>query len=203
MSKHNLLIMAVQYPIVSKGNVKFVRGFKVLANGGIEPLFTDSPERAQRFGPEGQLHVNWLSVRPVELDEFKAYSLIKAPETPTQLFDDGKDYTTVEVATIVTSNESHLLYKQIKEAGMDYKQDMGGNLITIGILGGGDVCIAPMIQTIDGVRVAYIEATSEVVDFNMVENWIMAKCTGIKSITEPSRVVNEVALIKRSRTETL
>ncbi|ARV76663.1 hypothetical protein PHABIO_32 [Pseudomonas phage Phabio] len=203
MSKHNQLIMAVQYPIVSKDNVKFVRGFKALANGGLEPLFTDSPERAQRFGPEGQLHVNWLSGRPVELDEFKAYSLIKAPETPTQLFDDGKDYTTVEVATIVTSNESHLLYKQIKEAGMDYKQDMGGNLITIGVLAGGDVCIAPMIQTIDGVRVAYVEATSEVVDFTMVENWIMAKCTGIKSITEPGRVVNEVALIKRCRTETV
>lgn len=184
MSKLNKVIMAVAYPITDKNSVKFVRGFKSLSNGGIEPLFTDRPEMAQKFGPEGQLHINWLNgcvAKEIIGEQYYVYSLFDAPEVPTELFNDGKDYSTVDIAVAINSAyETGQLYHAYCEAKWQYKQDMGGNLITIGMLEGAPVCIAPVIHTIEGVRVLYVEATSGVVCHDMIEAWVKAKINNPK-----------------------
>lgn len=198
MSKLNKIIMAVAYPIANKDSVKFVRGFKALSNGGIEPLFTGAPELAQKFGPEGQLHINWLNGSPSKelIDaQHYAYSLFDAPEVPTELFDDGKDYSMVDIAVAINSTyETGQLYNAYCEAKWKYQQDMGGNLITVGKLEGAPVCIAPMIHTIEGVRVLYVEATSGVVCHTMIEAWVKAKINNpkVEFLTSPDRLVYEI-----------
>lgn len=171
------VIMAINYPIVTGKEVKLVSYFTDKPDGGVEVTYTHKTENAQRFGPEASLIVKVLSALQSKAGDTKlAYSVIDAPLVPTELFDDGKDYSTVDIAVQINSSmETSALYSLYKERGHKYKQDMGGNLITVGHLEFRPVCIAPMIQEVDGVRILYVEATSDVVCWTMINAWVKAK----------------------------
>jgi len=194
-SPHDKLIMVVTYPIVEGDKVKYISGFKPTAKGGCEPNLTSDPMMAQRFGIEAYVHQRWLT----EMTDYDnagnintAYCVVGVPEVPLVLFDDQKDYSTVDIAVEISSSyEVHSLWKEFKEMDVEYKQDMGGNLITIGKLNGFDVAIAPVIHEIGGVRILYVEATSNVVCWSMIEEWIKAKVgKEIDIINNPGNLIS-------------
>lgn len=98
---------------------------------------------------------------------------------------DRKNFLGADVVVEINSSyETMMLYKEFVEKCMSYKQDMGGYMVTVGKLDGRPICVTPHIHTIDGVKVLYVEATSQVVDWVMIENWIKSvvkEGTGIVS----------------------
>lgn len=191
------IIVAAVYPVVSKDSTKFVASFKEHANGGVDVNYTRDPQKAQRFGPEVVLLQKMLtSFATVDADQETTYTFVtmKAIDTITEIFDDGKDYSTVDIAVQISSSfESSMLYSQYKEKGYTYEQDMGGNLFTIGHLEKRPVCIAPMIQVVNGIRILYVEATSDVVCWSMIENWIKVKVgKDIEIITNPANLISHL-----------
>lgn len=176
MTNINQVIIAITYPVVTSECVKFVRGFEATFNGGVKPLFTARPECAQKFGPEGKIHVDWLNQENVGGMTKPVYGLFTAPPVPEVLFDDGKDYSTVDIAVLISSNyETMVMYEAFVDRKWSYKQDMGGNLITVGTVEGQPVCITPMIHIVQGIRILYVEYTSQVVSFPLIEAWVKAK----------------------------
>lgn len=189
------LIMVVNYPINPGDQVKYVSGFMPTVRGGCQPNFTTDPMMAQRFGIEAYIHQRWLT----EMTEYDnagnintGYCVVGVPEVPTVLFDDQKDYSTVDIAVQISSSlEVSALYSQFKEKGLDYKQDQGGNMITVGKLNGCDISIAPVIHEVSGVRILYVEATSDVICWSMIEEWVKAKVgKEIQIVTNPANLIS-------------
>jgi len=84
-----------------------------------------------------------------------------------------KDYKSVDIAVQISSSlETVALYQEFKERKWSYEQDRGGPLIPIGRIADRPVCIAPLIHRIGGVNVLYVEATSPLIDWDMIDNWI-------------------------------
>ena len=192
MSDINKVITVVNYPVVNANSVKFVRGFELTVNGGVKPLFTNRPENAQKFGPEGQIHVNWLNR---ESTATSMYALYEASTIPQVLFDDGKDYSTVDIALLINSSyETSMLYNAFKDKDWTYKQDNSGNLITVGVVEGQPVCIAPMIHTVQGLRVLYVEPTSQVISYPMITEWVNAKINNptVELLSSPDRLIYRI-----------
>lgn len=100
---------------------------------------------------------------------------------------DIKDYATVDVAVhIHSAAEVNWLYNDFTSLGWDYKQDTGGPLITIGHIDGRPICIAPLIHEINSVRVLYVEATSALVDWTMIDSWVAARIRrGASIVSDP------------------
>lgn len=84
-----------------------------------------------------------------------------------------KNYLGVDIVVCISSSyESMALYKDFKDMGFTYIQDRGGPLITVGHLDERPICIAPLIHTVSGVKILYVEATSGLVDWDLIETWI-------------------------------
>lgn len=205
MSNINKIIMCVA---TSKGStvISYIRGFSAKTNGEIVPEFTGKKQQALKFGPEAVLHLNWLMEhRPynVEGNLDRAYTLMEATREPDLSFDDGKDYSTVDIAVEISGTAvTSWLYNEFKELGYSYKQDMGGNLINIGNVGGNSVYVGPMIHVIEGVRVLYVEPTSGIVDHGMVCDWVAGKVgKDVEYITDPGRLKYAVRDIVNARKE--
>lgn len=74
-----------------------------------------------------------------------------------------------------TSYESMCLWREYhKERGMPWEADLGGYLPTIGQLDGRPVCLSLFVKKIDGHKLLFIEATSQVVDHKMIDEWLKA-----------------------------
>lgn len=188
----NNIIACINYPVLNTHSMKFVRDFKKERNGVLTPSFTNDPMHAQVFGDEVDVHVNWL--RETVGEELQAWSVVKQPLVSNQEFNDGKDYTNIDlVLEIHGSFETSRLYSLYKEAGYTYKQDMGGNSFTISKLEGRPVCITPMIQVVNGVRILYVESTSGVVDYTAIQHWVNKKLgREVNIINDLSRVCSEI-----------
>lgn len=103
-----------------------------------------------------------------------------------------KPYGSVDlVIQISSSYETMALYREYMELKMTYKQDMSGYLHTIGHINDRPICIAPMIHVIDGLNVLYVEATTGLVDWEMIEEWVNARVPkGTQMCNDPSNAIS-------------
>lgn len=114
---------------------------------------------------------------------------------------DEKDFASVDVAVYVNSSmERSALYKEFMEQGLTYKQDMGGPLITVGVLYRRPICIAPLIHVIGGVNVLYVETTSMLVDYRKIEQWLRLRLKkDVKIVDDPINLLGEIWAIQRAK----
>lgn len=111
---------------------------------------------------------------------------------------DKKNYLGVDIAVHINSSmETSALYNEFKELGHTYIQDMGGPLITVGKLDDMPVCIAPMIHKVGGVNVLYVEATSVVVNWDMIDEWIKKTVReDVKIVSDPINLISSIHQIQ-------
>lgn len=192
------VIAAITYPIIGSDSIKFIRGFKEESNGAVKPLFTGDPMHAKRFGPEVSIHMKWLEKEfRVEGENVFSYSVMDESMLVHAKVQDEKDYSTVDFAVVVNSNlDKMALYNAAKENKWGYKQDLGGYSYTIGKVEEKPVCVSPLIHTVEGVRVLFVEPTSGIVDHTMVEEWIKVQVgsgvTILNDAIEADRKVNRI-----------
>ena len=114
---------------------------------------------------------------------------------------DDKPYDKVDVVVQLNSSyETMALYAEFKLRKMSYEQDMGGYMHTIGHINDRPICVSPMIHVIDGVNVMYVEATSPLVDWDMIEEWIKDRVPeNVRIVTDPTNLLCEIRSVKRNR----
>ena len=84
-----------------------------------------------------------------------------------------KDYNSVDVVVLISSGYDRAgIYKDLTNDGYSYKQDFGGYLETIGYIEGRPICVLPLIHNIGGVNVLHVEATSQLIDWKMINDWV-------------------------------
>lgn len=84
-----------------------------------------------------------------------------------------KDYGSVDVVVLISSGYDEMgIYRDLTTKGYTYKQDLSGYLKTLGYVSGRPVCVAPLIHEIGGVNVLHVEATSQLVDWKMIYDWV-------------------------------
>lgn len=110
---------------------------------------------------------------------------------PSQL----QDWIVKETAGIVgiveaTSYEKFSLWMQhAKDGQMEWKQGNGGPLITVGTVDGRPVCLALLVDVIDGKKVLFIEATSQLVDWKLIDEYVKTTWPNV-SRTDPMNFCN-------------
>jgi hypothetical protein len=73
-----------------------------------------------------------------------------------------------------TSYEALCLWReQHKEKSKSWESDNGGYLPTVGELDGRPVVISLFVNTVDGHPILFMEPTSQVVDHQMIQKWLM------------------------------
>lgn len=88
-------------------------------------------------------------------------------------FKDDKPYGTVDLVVQISSSlETLALYQEYMDRKWSYEQDKSGYLHTIGHINDRPVCISPLIHKVAGLNVLYVEATSSLIDWEMIEGWI-------------------------------
>lgn len=100
------------------------------------------------------------------------------------------DYSSVQLVVQINSSlETSALYEKYVKKGWSFKQSMGTYGVTLGKLADRPVCVSPWLHEIAGIKVLYVEATSQVVDWVMIENWIKSKVPeGTPIVTDPSNL---------------
>lgn len=61
---------------------------------------------------------------------------------------------------------------QIRDNQRTWEESRSGYLVTVGQMGDRPVCLSISYATIDGHKILFIDACSEVVDYAMVEEWL-------------------------------
>lgn len=102
-----------------------------------------------------------------------------------------KDYQSVDVVVMINSGYEELgIYKDLTDKGYEYKQDLSGYLETIGYIQDRPICIVPLIHQIGGVNVLHVEATSQLVDWVLIHEWV--KCVvpvGTHVFDDPTNLI--------------
>lgn len=84
-----------------------------------------------------------------------------------------KDYKSVDIAVNISSSlETQALYQEYMERKWTFKHDASGPVLAIGKIDNRPICIAPLIHIVEGIRVMYVEATSPLIDWTLIDNWI-------------------------------
>lgn len=113
-----------------------------------------------------------------------------------------KDFKSVDIAVQISSSlETSTLYEIYCKRNWSFKQDMGGPLVKISEWAGRPICVAPLIHVIDGVRVLYVEATSALIDWDLIDEWIKS-VTGkddIKIENNPGNLPGQISNILWNR----
>lgn len=139
---------------------------------------------AVMFYEARNVFLDWLLYERIDHTQAE----LKWKKRITSMLDD-KPYNEVDVVVHISSSlETTALYNKFKDAGWTYVQDTGGYLHTIGHHGDMPVCVSPMVHIINGVKVMYVEATSMVVDWQMVEQWTAERCTKPNLVTETNPI---------------
>lgn len=85
----------------------------------------------------------------------------------------ASEYQGVVGVVEVTGYESFKLWEEFhKNRGVSWEEQRSGPLITVGKLDKRPVCIAPLVHTVNGKKIMFLEATSVLVDWNMIEKWL-------------------------------
>jgi hypothetical protein len=96
-----------------------------------------------------------------------------------QLAEDAKLFERVGFLVEATHQEQHTFwhdYHHEPRAGVPrvlvWTQETRGHMVTLGWLEGRPICVTLFYATLDGTRVLFYEATSQLVDHAMVEQWL-------------------------------
>lgn len=82
----------------------------------------------------------------------------------------------------ITKYEERMLWKEYRERVPDgewiqslgeWFQSLSGPLVTVGQVNGRPVCISLFVNTIGGKKVVFYEATSVMVDHDMIDHWFL------------------------------
>lgn len=133
-----------------------------------------------------------ISNEPLPIEEIR----VESPE-------DGKHYDTVDlVVQISSSYETMALYREYKDCGMEFKQDMGGPMKRIGAINRQEIWVTPSIHVVDGVRVLYVEATSALIEWDMITEWVKQRVPlNTRIEMSPNNVVQSIRRIRDARKE--
>jgi len=102
---------------------------------------------------------------------------------------DVERYKDVTAIVEATSYESMCLWeKWHQQKGHTWIQSTGGPLITVGYINERPVCIAPMVHTVNGRQIMFLEATSELVDWKMIEDWLFKNVINARNGTTVNKV---------------
>lgn len=72
-----------------------------------------------------------------------------------------------------TSYEKHVLWDKLHNGkGYTWEQSLSGPIVTIGYLDKRPVCISLFVHKINDRRILFIDATSGVVDWTMIDKWL-------------------------------
>lgn len=192
MSDQKFYLMVTTYPVTGKDSARFVSSFRCELNGEIIPNFTGEPNKAQRFGPE-------VRILFPTVEKYGVPTLINVDLIQPLVFDDGKNYNTVDIAVIATRSEYHSFWEKCNTHKHEFKQDSGGNLIAISKLDGELLYVAPLIHVVDGVRVLFVEPTSDVVSYSRTEAWIKSKIGADKKVVHPEDLYQDVKRLIRDK----
>lgn len=55
----------------------------------------------------------------------------------------------------------------------EWKQSLSGPLITVGRLDDRPICISVFVHEIGGERIVFVEPTSQLVDYKMIDEWLL------------------------------
>lgn len=70
------------------------------------------------------------------------------------------------------SYERLCLWQEWQKPGKSWKENTSGFLETVGHLDGRPVCVSMFTATVDGHRLLFLDATSQVVDHKMIDEWL-------------------------------
>lgn len=117
-------------------------------------------------------------------------------------FKDDKPYGEVDLVVLISSSlETMTLYQEYMDRKWSYVQDMSGYMHTIGHINDRPICIAPLIHKVAGLNVMYVEATSPLIDWDMIEDWAR-EVTGkpdIKIQNSPINLCGDIQAIGQRR----
>ena len=82
------------------------------------------------------------------------------------------NYTGVIGIVEATNYESLCLWREAMQRKESWVTDHSGILETVGRLANRPVCISLLIIEVKGYRILFMEATSQVVDHVMIEDWL-------------------------------
>lgn len=83
------------------------------------------------------------------------------------------EYADVTGIVEATSFETLCLWeKWHQQKGYTWTESTRGPLITIGQIDSRPICIAPLIHVVNGRKIMFLETTSQVVDWAMIEDWL-------------------------------
>jgi hypothetical protein len=139
--------------------------------------------------------LRWLLGMPIGYEALPEEVIrIESPE-------DGKDYSSVDlVVQINSSYEVHRLYDEVVKEGWTYKQDTGGPSKMIGTIAKYQLWVSPLIHVINGVKVLYINPTSGLVQWDMVEEWVAQRVPeGTPTLRCPSEMIYKIRNIVSER----
>lgn len=87
--------------------------------------------------------------------------------------DDIRSYLEGVVGVVeANSFEIMCLWQRWQELGKSWVSTGHGYLATVGHVGDMPVCISILTATVDGEKILFIDPTSQVVDYRMVEDWL-------------------------------
>lgn len=91
-----------------------------------------------------------------------------------------------------TSYETSCLWKEYHQGRKKtWVQGLGGYLPTIGLLGDRPVVLSLLVNTVDGHPILFMEATSQVVDHQMIEDWLKRHLPAT-ALKDDGKYVNKV-----------
>jgi hypothetical protein len=104
-----------------------------------------------------------------------------------------KDFLKEVVGVVeATSYETSCLWREWhQEEKKSWVQGMGGYLPTIGLLGDRPVVLSLLINTVDGHPILFMEPTSQVVDHEMIEEWLKLHLPAT-ALKDEGKFVNKV-----------
>ena len=91
------------------------------------------------------------------------------------MFDNKDLFEGVTGVVEATRFEDLRLWQDVKKYRPEWTldQSLSGPLVTVGHIGDRPICISVFVHTIGGERIAFVEATSQLVDWKMIEEWLM------------------------------
>lgn len=151
------------------------------------------PQREMDAQVNGALR--WLLGMPISVVPLPQEVIrIESPE-------DGKDYNSVDlVVQINSSYEVSRLYDEVVKEGWTYKQDTSGPSKMVGTIAKHQLWVSPLIHVINGVKVLYVNPTSGLVQWDMVEEWVAQRVPeGTPTLRCPSEMIYTIRNIASER----
>jgi hypothetical protein len=91
-----------------------------------------------------------------------------------------------------TSSEKHFLWKEYAHTKkVTWVSGGGGPGLTVGYIDKRPVCISLLVDVINGKKILFLEATSELVDWKMIDAWLKEN-TPTTALREGTEYVNKV-----------